>query len=517
MSACFWCCRARGLGGILSWLVRLNLRVGVVAVVTALLMGSAVARATTITVNTKSDETNPADGSCSLREAVIAANTESASGSAPGECPAGSGVDTIVLGPGTYTLSSGELSITGELMITGAGASATTIDGGGADRVFDVQSQAIDSISGLTITGGHAHDGMSGMPGNSGSPGQSGGGIDNAGLLTLTSVVVSGNHAGGGGTGGENVGMDPSGLPGGAGGDGGGIYNSGTLTVSDSTISGDEAGPGGGGGLGAGATGGGGGTGGSGGGILSTSGGSLTIEGTTVVANHAGVGGAGNSGTAGGGPGGSGGTGGGVRTTGKLVLDGSLVFENAAGQGGNGGGGTITNLVGGPGGMGGDGGGVFDAAATSQTIVNDTLTGNRAGTGGDGGSPTAMGATRGGSAGSGGGGGAVVSGGAALNMVNATIVANLVGGPGNPGTGPSGTGGPGDAGMGGGISAYGSITSQNTLVSGNSGTNCLGVVTDHGHNLSFPDNSCPGTNGDPTLGPLADNGGPTQTMALGAR
>ncbi|MGO9957102.1 MAG: choice-of-anchor Q domain-containing protein [Solirubrobacteraceae bacterium] len=101
-------------------------------------------------------------------------------------------------------------------------------------------------------------------------------------------------------------------------------------------------------------------------------------------------------------------------------------------------------------------------------------------------------------------------------MVNATIAANLVGGPGNPGTGPLGTGGPGDAGMGGGISAYGSITSQNTLVSGNSGTNCLGVVTDHGHNLSFPDNSCPGTNGDPMLGPLADNGGPTQTMALGA-
>ena len=49
--------------------------------------------------------------------------------------------------------------------------------------------------------------------------------------------------------------------------------------------------------------------------------------------------------------------------------------------------------------------------------------------------------------------------------------------------------------------------------------NCLGNITDGGHNLSS-DASCAFTavgsmnNTDPKLGPLADNGGPTLTMAL---
>src|SRR5437660_5332407 len=59
---------------------------------------------TTITVNS----TLPVianDGFCTLPEAIIAANTDTASGTMAGECPAGSGVDTIVLQTGaTYTL-----------------------------------------------------------------------------------------------------------------------------------------------------------------------------------------------------------------------------------------------------------------------------------------------------------------------------------------------------------------------------------------------------------------------------
>src|SRR2546430_13623927 len=59
---------------------------------------------TTITVN----NTSPVianDGFCTLPEAIIAANTDTASGSMPGECPAGSGNDTIMLQTGaTYTL-----------------------------------------------------------------------------------------------------------------------------------------------------------------------------------------------------------------------------------------------------------------------------------------------------------------------------------------------------------------------------------------------------------------------------
>jgi CSLREA domain-containing protein len=48
----------------------------------------------TITVNSTADD-EADDGVCTLREAIIAANTDTASGVAVGECAAGSGVDTI--------------------------------------------------------------------------------------------------------------------------------------------------------------------------------------------------------------------------------------------------------------------------------------------------------------------------------------------------------------------------------------------------------------------------------------
>src|SRR5207244_8187426 len=45
-------------------------------------------------------------------------------------------------------------------------------------------------------------------------------------------------------------------------------------------------------------------------------------------------------------------------------------------------------------------------------------------------------------------------------------------------------------------------------------------ISDGGHNLSFPaaDTSCPAGfgSGDPKLGPLQNNGGPTKTQALGS-
>ena len=59
----------------------------------------------------------------------------------------------------------------------------------------------------------------------------------------------------------------------------------------------------------------------------------------------------------------------------------------------------------------------------------------------------------------------------------------------------------------------------NCLLDGNSPTNSTGSIADAGHNLSS-DASCAFTNlgslnnTDPKLGPLADNGGPTLTMAL---
>lgn len=61
-----------------------------------------------------------------------------------------------------------------------------------------------------------------------------------------------------------------------------------------------------------------------------------------------------------------------------------------------------------------------------------------------------------------------------------------------------------------------SLTLQNTIIASSTAANCLndGALTDGGGNLSWPDTSCPGLNSNPLLGPLQDNGGPTQTHAL---
>ncbi len=60
--------------------------------------------ATTITVTSTADPATPVvDGDCTLREAVLAANTDTAVDG----CPAGSGADTIVLPAGTFTMLSG--------------------------------------------------------------------------------------------------------------------------------------------------------------------------------------------------------------------------------------------------------------------------------------------------------------------------------------------------------------------------------------------------------------------------
>src|SRR5689334_3438946 len=103
------------------------------------------ADAATITVNTTTDEFDvAANGTCSLREAVQAANTN-----APfGGCSAGNGDDAIQLSAGTYTLTrtganedgnaTGDLDITSSVAISGAGAASTVIHGNAIDRVIHV-------------------------------------------------------------------------------------------------------------------------------------------------------------------------------------------------------------------------------------------------------------------------------------------------------------------------------------------------------------------------------------------
>ena len=160
--------------------------------------------AANIVVTTKTDEDNT-DEDCSLREAVVAANTN-----APRDaCAAGTGVDTITMPAGTHKVSVaggqnengslitdatvGDLDVTGPTIITGAGARETTVLAGTGfdDRVFDVFENT--AIFDLTISGGNP-DGFAGYQ-------RTGGGIRNeADDLTLSEVVVNGNtaYAGGG-------------------------------------------------------------------------------------------------------------------------------------------------------------------------------------------------------------------------------------------------------------------------------------------------------------------------------
>ncbi len=85
------------------------------------------AAAAPIPVNTTVDELN-ADGDCSLREAIIAANWDGAVDA----CSAGGGADMINVPTGTYTLSlggvsndsglDGDLDLSGSVTIAGSGA-----------------------------------------------------------------------------------------------------------------------------------------------------------------------------------------------------------------------------------------------------------------------------------------------------------------------------------------------------------------------------------------------------------
>ena len=198
--------------------------------------------AATFTVDTTADVVDalPGDGACatstgacSLRAAV------QESRSLPGG-------DTIILPSGLYVLTiagagnnsatSGDLDISEELTILGAGARTTIIDGNRLDRVFDVRNPVPVVISGVTIRNGAA-------------PGLGdGGGIATVnGPLTLTDVAFVGNSAGRNGgaifvSGGSTV-LTGVSLIGNSAGDGGGgiVMKTGTLLLTNVTISGNTA------------------------------------------------------------------------------------------------------------------------------------------------------------------------------------------------------------------------------------------------------------------------------------
>lgn len=227
-------------------------------------------------------------GLCTLREAVIAANTNAPSGSTPGECVSGSSMtpDTIILPAGTLGLSLagaesdfstnaavGDLDITQSLNIQGQGMSLTTVTAAGLGaRAFHVDGAAV--VAGfvdIRISGGVSATG-------------NGGGIflEDGISMNLTRVSLSGNQAAEGGgtwaTSTANVVVTDSVLSTNVASDGGGggINWSGcfacpnTLSIANSRIEGNQAlgiFPGG-------------------GGIL-VSGGVFNLSGSTIAENHA--------------------------------------------------------------------------------------------------------------------------------------------------------------------------------------------------------------------------------------
>jgi hypothetical protein len=203
-----------------------------------------------------------------------------------------------------------------------------------------------------------------------------------------------------------------------------------------------------------------------GGGIYNIYGGTATVSNSTFIGNRAT-----NDWT------GSGG--GGIYNFGALSVSNSTFADNYGGYDG--------------------GGGIH--AVNALTVRNSTFAGNSAGTGGGiylyDGTFVVSNSTFSGNSGGSGGGIANVGYGTAM-VINGTFSGNS-----------------------GGIYTndcfYSTTTLKNTIVANNeAGGNCTGAVIDGGGNLSYPDTTCPGINADPVLGPLQNNGGPTETMDLGS-
>jgi parallel beta-helix repeat protein len=189
---------------------------------------------------------------------------------------------------------------------------------------------------------------------------------------------------------------------------------------------------------------------------------------------------------------------------------------------------------------GGDGlgGGIYNSG--TLWLTNCTLSGNSA-FGGDGGDISDPSISRNGGSGGAAYGGAIYNQGV-LALTACTIASNGVGG-GRGGGSIFGIGGPGGNASGAGIyQSVGSVSVRNTIVAGNSaaggagglsvgvggtatGPDLSGAVASAGFNLIGQTNASAGWIVEdllgstaaplsPNLGPLADNGGPTYTMAL---
>jgi CSLREA domain-containing protein len=525
--------------------------------------------AATISANTTAD-TIATDGQCSLREAVISANTNNAGSSG---CTKGdSGADTIMLA-GTYELSLTDLEVNGprpdfddldvtdDLTLKGDGAATTKIDAKGIDRVIETSPGKTLHVEGITITGGR----LPTYDGDNPNVSPDGGGIRAEGPLFLIDSAIVDNRAASGDqfsvT--SQTSGDMTGHIGPHGGNGGGVFVGDTLNVTGSLIADNTAGSGGtgtsvqpfpimGGSTGGDeGTGGRGGFAGAGGGIHAT--GNTVISNSLLVRNHAGDGGRGGTGTGGkgsgggaggagtGGAGADGGVGGALFVGGaQLDITGSSLRGNEGGRGGTGGAGTggasgdtATAFggrgIGGLGGHGGDAGALANSLSGTVTISDSAFSGNVAGSGGVGGVGTGgnafasprRGNADGGDGSSGGSGGALVVYGSAT-LANVTIDQNAAGAGGAGGNGTTNseahvaTGGDGgQGGSAGGLAVFGSTftlryvtISANTLGAGASG----GSGTNPGANPMLGGGTQPGSAGAAGAGGAIDRVAGTVTL-----
>ncbi len=367
---------------------------------------------------------------------------------------------TIMVPSGSYTIASGELAISKSLTISGAGAASTIISNAGSSRVFHTSGPGNTiMISGVTIRLGHPPTVMGAVSG--------GGVLNNAAKLTLSDDVIADNRAdadaaGSGGNGGNAQ--------------GGGVFNdsAGTLVMEDSEIMDNHAtavgAPNKSGGIA------------DGGGI--ETGGNQTLEGSSFSGNTAdATGGAGASGTGGISHGG----GLDVDAAGPTSLSASTFTGNLA-DASAGAGASIGGIA--------NGGGAFMLTnAPAMSATNVTFTANVART------------TSGGIVEA--GGLSFASNGPVVTLTNATLTANTA-------TGGDAEGG--NAALGGSNTVV-----ENTIVSAGAAPpsfeNCVGTPRSAGHNLDSLDqcnfhSSRDQVTTDPVLGPLSDNGGPVETMAL---
>lgn len=173
------------------------------------------AYADTIHVNAITDIGDWTDGNCELREAILAANTNSTFDQCVHD--GSTDFDTIVFDasigwPATITLNS-QILITDSVQIAGPGASRLSVNGNFASRIFDVS--AVSGISGLALWHGYMENPVDGGIAKGGAIHVSGNGVVIDGCWFFANTAKGGNGntdgvTGGTAFGGAIYGADPT-------------------------------------------------------------------------------------------------------------------------------------------------------------------------------------------------------------------------------------------------------------------------------------------------------------------